>query len=342
LDPLRVANIRTALAAGLNKFGGAPGVAQAESMLRQALEVHRKHLGPLHPSIAYDLSYLSACLLGQGKTDEAELYARECVDMTRKLSPDQSYWAYFENLIRILVENHKVAEAESLVEEQLQRFPNEAMSWSLAAELQASRGDWDAALASFSKSVELTEYGDYWNLMKLALAYLHEGRTDEYRTYCRQLIERATISPNLLYKRRIAWTCLIAPLPPEDQASVFAIVSALPDSADPWDKLLVAVCDLRAGNFNDALAKASTVTDKRLDPASCGAVAYFIQARAFAVLGELTKARQAIEKGDVLSPNDPEKTRVSWDWMNFWKAKFLRDEAAQAIKTAEPKESRSL
>ncbi len=58
---------------------------EAEPMARQALDLHQKKLGKLHPRIALDLDLLGQILVHQGRLDEAETYFRRALSLQKNV-----------------------------------------------------------------------------------------------------------------------------------------------------------------------------------------------------------------------------------------------------------------
>ena len=88
---------------------------EAESLLRQTIQVQRAILGPSNPDTLHSLSDLALVLTYEGKLNEAEQVDRQVLaDRTRELGPeDVDTMASMNNLASALVFEKKYAEAET-------------------------------------------------------------------------------------------------------------------------------------------------------------------------------------------------------------------------------------
>jgi len=88
---------------------------EAESLLRQAIQIQRAILGPGDPDTLHSLSDLALVLTYEGKLNEAEQVDRQVLaDRTRELGPENvDTMASMNNLASALVFEKKYAEAET-------------------------------------------------------------------------------------------------------------------------------------------------------------------------------------------------------------------------------------
>ncbi|ACF13774.1 TPR repeat-containing protein [Chloroherpeton thalassium ATCC 35110] len=100
---------------GLYHFGRA-AYAEAEPLLRRALEIREKQLGEEHPLVATSLNNLGLLLQAQGKNAEAEpLYRRSLEIHEKQLGEEHPHVAMsLNNLAGLLQAQGKYAEAEPL------------------------------------------------------------------------------------------------------------------------------------------------------------------------------------------------------------------------------------
>ena len=86
---------------------------EAEILFRQALATDRKQLSSNHPSVATLLQSLAQLLVSHDKALEAEILAREALQIRRLLAPDHPLIAESRTCLALILESqHKVTEAE--------------------------------------------------------------------------------------------------------------------------------------------------------------------------------------------------------------------------------------
>jgi len=89
---------------------------EAEKLLQEALEIHRKHLGNENPHLGVALNNLGGLLYKERKFTKAEPLLREAVDLYRK-NPDypvEKQTTAFAALGKVLAEQGNLVEAEAL------------------------------------------------------------------------------------------------------------------------------------------------------------------------------------------------------------------------------------
>ena len=93
--------------------------ADAEKLLRAALEIQRRVLGPEHPETVRSMVNLATSIVHQGRFDEAEKLEREALDIRRRVlmpnHPDTALSLY--NLAILQVRRHKPEEALKFLRE---------------------------------------------------------------------------------------------------------------------------------------------------------------------------------------------------------------------------------
>lgn len=92
-------------------------LSEAEPLMRRALELDEKRLGPDHPNVSILLGNLAVLLLDTNRSAEAEPLMRRALELDeRSLGPDHPNVARgLGNLAMLLQANHRLEEAESLI-----------------------------------------------------------------------------------------------------------------------------------------------------------------------------------------------------------------------------------
>jgi len=96
-------------------------LAEAEPLVRRALELDEKSFGPDHPSFALGLNNLAALLMATNRLEKAEPLMRRALAVDEKsFGPDHPNVATdLNNLALILLHTHRLAEAEPLLQRAL-------------------------------------------------------------------------------------------------------------------------------------------------------------------------------------------------------------------------------
>ncbi len=319
-----------------------PGThAEAESLMREALALHRQQSAPDDTAIASDLFMLAQCLMKQGKLDEAESTAREVVEFDRRvLDKDHIGRALAVGLLgHVLIERSKWEEAEALFKEALDASPSNYRYWQLLGQFNARRGNWPASVEQYSRAIELhPEVGDRSPLF-LAVALVQAGHLDEYRQLCHRFLEQCSGTHEFADADKAAKAALLLPVDGADldracKLADFAATATEPKSLLGWVQFCKALAEYRRGHFTSAVDWANrAISSSMKDNAPAQAGDYFIQACAYAQLQQIESARAALGKGDELVKHA--HTQVSPDFSGAWAdwtiAELLHQEAKKLL-----------
>jgi tetratricopeptide (TPR) repeat protein len=327
----KLGNNPVALADCLPSIAGSDS--EAIPLIREALALHRQHLGPDHPKVASNLDSLGQVLLAHGDYEEAEHVLRETVALYRKIY-DASY-PYHRSTRRTLaaaiVMQQKWDEAELVARQAVDPTSPDGIDWDLLGRINAYRGRWSAAAEQLGRAIERNPGMDMY---RAAVALVAAGQEEPYRQLCRRFFENySTDSPD--GARALAF--LLGPVDGEQRTNLEQLVEStyytkmgpLVASRGRLDKALTMY---RLGRYQPALDAASpAVVDGARLPNQ--AQAWFIQALAGARLQRIESARTALAQGDKLL-GDPQRSihgdflEDSFDWRI---AEFLRAEAAKLL-----------
>ncbi len=311
---------------------------EAIPLIREALALHRQHLGPDHPKVASNLDSLGQVLLAHGDYEEAEHVLRETVALYRKIY-DPSY-PYHRSTRRTLaaaiVMQQKWDEAESVARQAVDPTSPDGVDWDLLGRVNAYRGHWSAAAEQLGRAIERNPGMDKY---RAAVALVAAGQEEPYRQLRRRFFDNySTESPD--GARALAF--LLRPVDGEERANLEQLVESsyytkmgpLVTSRGRLDKALALY---RLGRYQPALnaATPALIDGSRLPNQ---AQAWFIQALAGARLQRIESARSALAHGDTLL-GTPERNshgdflEDSFDWRI---AEFLRAEATELLGISEP------
>ena len=165
-DPGKLATYLTALASCLDESK------EKEQLYREALDLHRTHLGNNHPSVAGDLFGLAQVLLRQRKLAEAKTTAMEAYELgLRILGKDHvSVHHFLTVLISVLVVRGEWDEAEGLLRRSVEESPTTAFLWSFFTSFEVRRKDWLAAAEYSTRAIEATpEDSGKWSDLAIVL-----------------------------------------------------------------------------------------------------------------------------------------------------------------------------
>ena len=160
---------------------------EAEPLYRRALAIREKVLGPDHPDTASSLNNLAVLYRHHGRYDQAErLYRRALAIHEKALGPDHPYTATSLNNLAVLYRSqgrheeaeqalerftnnavsytglaetlraqNKMEEAEAVYRQALERFPNNAVSYTGLAETLRAQNKMEEAEAVYRQALEL-------------------------------------------------------------------------------------------------------------------------------------------------------------------------------------------
>jgi CHAT domain-containing protein len=179
---------------------------EAESLLRQALEMNQRLLGEQHPIIATNLNQLANVYESQGRYTEAESLIRQALELRKRLfgeeHPDVA--TSLHSLALVYKIQGKYDEAEPLYHQALEMYkhmlgekhPYVATSMSSLALLYYDRGQYEEAESLFRQAldIEKSQLGKQHpnvatTLNDLALLYTRQGKYTEAEPLFHQALE---------------------------------------------------------------------------------------------------------------------------------------------------------
>jgi len=179
---------------------------EAEPLIRQALEISEKALGPNHPSTPASVNNLAALYQSQGRYNEAEpLYKRALEICEEALGPNHPHTASsLNNLASLYNEQGRYSEAEPLYKRALEirekvLGPNHrdtAQSLSNLAGLYVRQGRYNEAEMLYKLALEMRERvlgashpDTAQSLSNLAVLYNSQGRYNEAEPLYKRTLE---------------------------------------------------------------------------------------------------------------------------------------------------------
>jgi protein O-GlcNAc transferase len=191
-DPRQIeAELREAVA--LNPAQAAPWSLLGVALLKQgrldeAVDALQRSIA-LDPSDSLTWSNLGAAHWAQGRLNQAdEAYAKSL-----SLSPENSLHA--RNYARLLTERQQPERALKLLEEALNRDPNDVSAWLLAGNALQVMGDMNQARSAYERALAAAP-GSSTARYSLALLLIHHGSLAEAETYVNQMVAEEPHSAN--------------------------------------------------------------------------------------------------------------------------------------------------
>ncbi|QJE97776.1 serine/threonine-protein kinase [Luteolibacter luteus] len=310
--------------------------AEAKSYLSRVVELRRKYLEPSHPHRADAIVRLGDMNVSTGDRAEAEALYREVIASGRK-DPDDyvPVLKAIERLTSNLKQWGKLEEADAVFSGILTpaycSSPRCVPVLKMRTEFLARAGRWREAAADAAKLIEFQpeEHEYYHTLAPLLVA---EGRNEDYRKLCAEIIRRCHEPTDIFIADRMAKDCLIRPdaLPDLERVALFAdAVFRQGEGYDQWPlfQVLKALSDWRQMKFAEAAALAGKV-DHSNPHAKVAALA--IQAMAAFRQNEGARARAYLAEGDALFEAKLPKLAsadLGQDWRDWIIARELLSEA---------------
>jgi serine/threonine protein kinase len=222
-------------------------LAEAEKLLRQCLEIYRRVQGREHPDVIVARDGLADILEEQGMRDEADGLLRQCLKgWNRLLGPGHP-----ETLAALRkVVSRRQAHGKP-VDGELPGIP--------AGYLYAEMGEWDKALAAFTKAFELELPKDPDVCFDYACLLVQQGDMDRYRKLCGRVLERLDQRNNDNDVSGLAHMCVLAPQAIADanrvvQLALQRMARAAPGSGGhAWSYNVLALAYYRAGQYGKAV-----------------------------------------------------------------------------------------
>ncbi len=286
---------------------------EAEDIFREALAIQRRTSAVKESlAVAVVINDLARTLQrNPKKLAEAETLLRESLNITRKLTPDDSL-GQAENLSMLGAVLHleaRPAEAEA-ADNQAELLYNKVLSSSASDKPEsaefldahcaflASRGRWKEAAADCAKTIELLP-SSAGRCHQLAALLVTLGDVEGYRRLCQRMVARFADTKDRHTAERTAMACLILPSSGTD----LGLIAGLTERAHKlretsYTDLIKGLAELRRGSY----ASAIELTKKSFELPSPEAdnrdlLGYMVLAMAQYRMGKLEESRAAWTKG---------------------------------------------
>jgi tetratricopeptide (TPR) repeat protein len=336
VDPVSMADCMAWLAISMN---GADS-AEAESLARRSLALHREQLTPDDEKVGNSLFTLGKVLLYEGKYEEAERVLQQTFELYHKIY-NVDHPARVDSLRRLatcLAKQGRLTEAESLIRRQQEAVPSDANYCAVFGRFSAGNGQWSSAVEQLAHAVKLDPDNEFYSF-SLALALLKTDRYDNYRQVCHAYIDRTAARVDYGGDVDIVLAALLLPVSETDfdRACQFADINVTNPNREYWVPRVYlgeALAELRRKHFASADDWAARIVARESARFSLRAAASFIQASVAAKLQQVEAAQGALAKGDDLVRKGKERDH-SADFDDLWEdrsiADMLRREAAQSL-----------
>ncbi len=311
---------------------------ESESMVRQALILHRQALGAEHPRVAADKLLLGQRLLKRRQLVEAESVLRETEDLYQKIeNPNDPYQSIsLRFLAETLIRQGKQDEADSIVRQTVDKFPSNAECQALLGKLKMFRGEWKLAAEQLSRTVQLKPDNEEFEC-ELASALVLAAQKEEYQKFRKEYLERVTGVKYWLDHVNVARALLLLPAGDADSERACQYADRVADTialkGDGLEKELIkALVACRRGNFDSAKTLATHFVSEEDGWPPDLVEGWYVQALACAKSRQMESARSALAKGDDLVKQfEPKDLLWGADEMNI--ARILGREARAAIES---------
>jgi tetratricopeptide (TPR) repeat protein len=320
--------------------------AEAETLARQAIAIHRQHLPDDHPTLDEGRWNLGLTLYNQNKFDEAaEIFGVSLEHSRRILDPNHpDQIIVLKTLIGTLQRAGRSDDAEAILRKTLKLYPSNSAYWMLLASFHATRRDWPETVEPSAKALELNP-DDNGTLFRRAVILLQVGHLEQYRQVCHHYLELGATDQGFHVADMAAKAALLLPVEGADfnracelaklaqsrtakaEATTGAVVS-------PWAYLINALADYRQEHYGASQKAIGQILDADHPFPECSAAASFIKAAACARLRQIELARAALASGDKLLSKAASRRNLD-RWPDFIVAEHLRLEAAQLLDVKE-------
>ena len=330
-DPVALADCMEFLACCLDDD------AESESMVRQALVLHRQALGADHPKVVGDELVLGEKLLVRKQLVEAETVLRETLSLSQKINdPNDPYQSIsLRFLAEALILQGKQAEAESIARQTVDKFPSNAECHEQFGRLEITWGKWELAAEQLTLAVKLKSDDPGWTEIMPPVLLL-AGRNEEYYRLRHGCLEGVAGVRDLDTRVNLARVMLLLPGDPADLERACQYADAVADSTDiekcEYAKVIKALVEYRRGHFDSAQDWSNRAVSPEDTWLPSQAESRYIQALVYVRRGQLESARDALLKGDeLLKRFEPDDMVWAVDKMNI--ARVLGREARAAIES---------
>jgi tetratricopeptide (TPR) repeat protein len=335
----QMGNDPVGLASAMHLYSGfLTNVEEQEQMLRDALDLFRKHLPPEHPKTIQGVFSLGQLLVNGGKFAEAEQVMTEALQGFHKIHdvnhPYQSIVLRY--LIYALIGQGKMKEAETELQKHAEAFPANVNYYYMLIRFRMQHGSPGGATGPLLKDLQAKlEQGEFsypW-----AISLLHVGAEDKYQEYRHGFLNTAFVHNDFQGKLEVAKTLLLLGGDPEDveQSCRFAQLAITNVTAIELysAEVVRALLAFRRGEFAEAKQWATTVVTREdgWKPRICEG--WLLRALACSRLNLPASARAALAEGDhLLTKNLPVGTEAYLYAGDEWiLARYLRSQARKEV-----------
>ena len=302
---------------------------ESQVLLQEALSNQNKLLGQDNLISLDTRRSLGSVLQAEGRWAESEAVHRETLAIWHQRGQGESPQALAElqSLNTVLIAQKKFSDAEQVLNEALTpAFVSQPASGdflALRADLEARRGQWQAAATDAALAFELQPLRD--NRYSMLAALLLKAQNGlSYEQFRKQLLTTCANTTNIFVADEVAKACLFLPPPKADLpviahlADIGVTLGSGDSGALPFFEVCKALSEYRQGHFAEAAEWAQKPLE--LPPTYAQGHAYAILAMADWQRGEKDHARTMLAKGDELAPTilpvsiaeDPGNAWLAW------------------------------
>ena len=233
-------------------------------------------------------------------------------------------------------------EAIALIRDADRLQPHSSKTWSILKSLYAQRGMWTDLANQLSRELDINPQ-DVALRNSLALVHLRDGRLDDYRTVCHEMLEPdATKSLDIVNTGGVALTALLLPVDGVDLDRAYALadVAGRAEEAKTYSSSSKALAEYRRGRFQSAKEWGADIVTKSDPKSQRCATGWLVQALACQRLEQSDLARAALAKADA-SAKAAFSSGYNSNWRGHITHEILRHEAAELLGISPPSSSDS-
>lgn len=234
----------------------------------------------------------------------------------------------------LLMSQGQFDKAEELVSQVPPIFPQSAVIYNVLGMVHACRGEFQAAITNYSKSIE-TDPTNALAHHSLAPLLARTGDSEAYGRHRERILSRFSETADPAVAGEMALDCLI--LPPAAQAfkaitNLVGVAAGGGPSRSPWESIgfVQGLADYRQGDFVSAARLLQTVVAQEGD-LNRTVGAYMVMAMAHHRLKQTDQARAALAKGLEIAQSRP-RTPDNPRWNDQMTADLLAKEAQHLIR----------
>ena len=307
-DPVAIADKMTWLAGCVASTRKPGSLGDATSLVLESLAIHRQHLDPGDPKIAYGMEMLGRLRRDLGMRDEAVAAYREAFETYRKYDLPGKVET-LRNLVELLAIQGKWDEAVDIIDEQTKDSPSDAASlYRKVGKYLHTHGRPYAAVAALRKPIEL-EPGNATDHFMLGEALEAQGKFADAIAAYSKAVELKPDDPNGC--SHLAWLLCTASAPESRNLAAVELASQAVELA-PTDGIyrntLGAAFEAQ-GKVDDAIAAYGKAVELKPDCAEF----YMNLGNSLEAQRKYERAIAALNKAVELKPDSPKYcNRLAW------------------------------